>query len=182
MDFLLQLDNILFRLINGLPHNIISDSFFAFFSGLGNFGIVWLIIACVLFIWEELKDKKGLIALVLSILLSIFISDGLIKNIVRRPRPEFNLESTIVVQDKRTSYSFPSGHTTIAFAAAFVLAHEHRKWAIGYYLIAFLIAFSRIYLGKHYPIDVLAGLILGSLIGFFSIKIISHVIPSVNKK
>ena len=171
MDIFLQIDHILFRFINGLPHNFASDAFFSFFSGLGTWGIVWVIITGILFIWEELKDKKGLIALILAILLSIIISDGIVKNIVRRQRPEFSLKNTIVVQDSRNSYSFPSGHATIAFAAAYVLAREHKKWAKGYYVIAFLIAFSRIYLGKHYPFDIVGGTMLGTLIGFFTSRI-----------
>ncbi|MBI4991401.1 phosphatase PAP2 family protein, partial [Candidatus Gottesmanbacteria bacterium] len=98
-----------------------------------------------------------------------------------RPRPEFSIEKTIVVFDRRGTYSFPSGHTALAFAAAYILAKEHKKWSRWYYLLAFLIAFSRIYLGKHYPSDVLFGIIIGISIGYLSL-ILSTKFKALNLK
>lgn len=167
----MQLDSTLFTAINHLPHNLFSDYLFAFFSGIGTWGIVWIVIGIVLFIWEELKDKKGLIALAVACLFIILFVDGGLKNFIKRPRPEFSIEKAIVVFDRRGTYSFPSGHTALAFAAAYILAKEHKKWSRWYYLLAFLIAFSRIYLGKHYPSDVIVGAFFGFLIGIISLKI-----------
>jgi undecaprenyl-diphosphatase len=61
--------------------------------------------------------------------------------------------------------SFPSGHTTIAFAAATVLSYYRPRWAPAFFLLAVAIGFSRIYDGVHYPLDVLGGAILGLLVG-----------------
>ncbi|MCL4339344.1 phosphatase PAP2 family protein [Patescibacteria group bacterium] len=172
MNGLLLLDRDFFILINHLPHNLFLDYFFAFFSGLGTWGLVWVLILSVLVVWEEIEDKKGLWALIFSIVfILIFVESG-IKNIVRRLRPEMTIPSTIVVFDLEHSYSFPSVHSTIAFAAAYIMAKEHKRWAAYYYILAILIAFSRIYLGKHYPSDVLAGAVLGSLIGFFFLNFV----------
>jgi undecaprenyl-diphosphatase len=61
------------------------------------------------------------------------------------------------------SFSFPSGHTATSFAAAYAVARTlGRRWA-WLYAVAALIAFSRLYLGVHYPADVLGGIILGTL-------------------
>jgi undecaprenyl-diphosphatase len=64
------------------------------------------------------------------------------------------------------SYSFPSGHAAASFVAAYLLSKKDKKRAWVYYVVALLISFSRIYLGKHYPSDVLAGALIGTLIGW----------------
>lgn len=177
LDFIFELDKTLFIFINHLPHNSVSDLFFTFLSGIGTWGIIWFIIGTALFIWEEVedKDKKGLTAIIIAVFISLVFVDGGLKNIVRRERPQFSVAETIVVSDNRDSYSFPSGHATLAFAGAYILSCTHKKWRQWYYLIAYLIAFSRIYLGKHYPSDVMIGAILGVLIGYYSIKLVSKI-------
>ncbi len=176
---LLLLDNQLFVFINHLPHNIIFDSVFLFFSGVGTYGLLWIGVMMVLFIWEEVKDKKGFMALILALSGSILISGLILKNIAKRPRPQFVIRETIVIGDSRETYSFPSTHSVIAFAAAYILAKEHKKWAKFYYLLAFLIAFSRIYLGKHYPGDVVMGAMIGVTIGYLSIIVTRKYIPKI---
>jgi undecaprenyl-diphosphatase len=59
------------------------------------------------------------------------------------------------------THSFPSGHATVAFACATVLALAVPRLAVPLYVLAGLIAFSRVYVGVHYPLDVLAGAVLG---------------------
>lgn len=175
MAILIEFDAFLFRLVNNLWHPSFLNHFFSFFSLLGSWGAVWLLIAACLVIWEELEDKRGLWTLILAILLCVVAGDLVIKNLVARPRPEFALAGVTVIGDARRSYSFPSGHTAIAFAAALVLSKEHRRWKYGYYLVAILIAASRVYLGKHYPLDVLGGALLGTGIGYISLYITGNI-------
>jgi len=78
-----------------------------------------------------------------------------LKRIVGRPRPLSETERT----------SFPSGHTALAFTMATVAGHEHPELRAPLYFIAFATAFSRVYLGRHYPSDVIAGAIIGTLAG-----------------
>lgn len=162
-------DNSLFYFINHLPHNLFLDSFFAFLSGVGNWGIIWFVILAILFAIEEVKDKKIIFILLCAGILTLFVADLGLKHMIKRLRPEFVLPATYVVSDHARSFSFPSGHTTIAFAAAYIMAREHRKWAKFYYILAILIAFSRMYLGKHFPSDIIGGIFIGSLIGYFSL-------------
>ena len=168
---LLQLDQSLFLFLNHLPHNFIINSFFALLSGVGKW-IIWLILAALIFIWEEKKDKKIILQLIIAVLLTLLIVDVGLKNLIQRPRPELVLKETIFISDQSQSPSFPSGHATIAFAAAYILSRNHKKWIFGYWLLAILISFSRIYLGKHYPSDVLAGAVIGFLIGMLSQRLI----------
>lgn len=92
---------------------------------------------------------------------SALITYGL-KNAVNRPRPEGETD--------RSNSSFPSGHATGAFALATVFGHEYPKLAIPCYAAATGIALSRIYLGRHYPSDVLAG----AIIGYGSARLVLH--------
>lgn len=172
IQIFLDFDKSLFLAINNLPHNIFLDSFFSFFSIIGYWGIVWLVIGVIVFIWEEVRDKKGLIALIIALTISELLVEILFKNLFGRLRPQYNIIETIVIWDLSKSFSFPSGHATVAFAAAYILAKEHKKWRFFYYLLAMLISFSRVYLGKHYPSDVFAGAVLGMCIGYFSLRII----------
>lgn len=171
LDFFIQLDYQIFSIINGLPHTPFSDLFFSFFSGIGSWGLVWIAIGIVLIVWEELKDKRELFTLFLGVVLSLISVELVLKNLIERPRPEFAVPATVVDLGLSNSFSFPSSHATIAFAAALILSVKHRKLRIFYYFLAFLISFSRIYLGKHFPSDVVAGAFLGILIGFLSLKI-----------
>ncbi len=69
-------------------------------------------------------------------------------------------------------YSFPSGHTMASFAAATVLWHWNRKAGLATYLLAGMIAFSRLYLFVHFPSDVLAGALLGCLVGIAAVRLV----------
>ena len=84
-----------------------------------------------------------------------------LKHIVGRSRP--------LAEDNAEKTSFPSGHTTIAFTMATVAGHEYKKLRIPLYTVAIGTAFSRIYLGRHYPSDVIAGALIGTLAGIHMI-------------
>lgn len=158
---------------NLFPHNLFFDGVFSFFSFIGSTAIIWLLIIFLVVFFEEKahpgiskKDKKFIIIFSLTIFLSFLISEVILKNIFRRPRPistGFN-RFQLVLTNYPKDFSFPSGHTTIAFAAAACLSFfdKKRKWL--YYMLATLIAYSRIYLGVHYFLDVIAGGIIGTII------------------
>lgn len=90
-----------------------------------------------------------------------------IKPLFRRPRPYESYADIKTPDGKMTDdpYSFPSGHSTVAFAGATVLADMHPSFAIPAYGLAALIAYSRMYNGVHYPSDVLTGAALGFGVG-----------------
>ncbi len=103
-----------------------------------------------------------------NLLLAGGITTGL-KYIVNRPRPFVTYPNTITQRDKGVGpYSFPSGHTTFAFAMATNLSLSYKKWYITVpaYAYASLVGYSRMRLGVHYPSDVLCGALIGIGSGF----------------
>jgi undecaprenyl-diphosphatase len=87
-----------------------------------------------------------------------------LKVVIAAPRPFTVLSNVHVLLPNERGYSFPSGHASITFAIATVVYFYHKRLGIFLYLFSLLVALSRIYVGVHYPIDVLAGILLGLVI------------------
>jgi len=169
MEFLGSLDTQTFFFINRLPHTPWSDIFAQALSGFGVSWILWFIIGVLLFVRKEKKDHWFWLPLFVAAVLCFFLSEVLFKNIVMRSRPDF-LTGTIVVGAIPRSYAFPSTHATIAFAFAYLFSRQEVHWAWMYGL-AFFVCVSRVYLGHHFPTDVLGGMLLGTTIGMVTMMI-----------
>ena len=135
------------------------DPFFAALSYAGSFGFVWLGIAFGIsgFSWSRpwLWTRVGA-----AILLAESVS-GALKAWVERDRPPLSNPDPEPLVNLPETYSFPSGHATVSFACATVLALAVPRLRVPLYALAALIAFSRVYVGVHFPLDVLAGAVLG---------------------
>ena len=120
------------------------------------------ILASIVFILGKNKLKIFAVVLIIGLLFSFSIVDD-IKDLVKRPRPPIINYSQYYVTG---SYSFPSGHALTIFLAAAVLgAYYGWKYRLIGYVLACLVSISRVYLGVHYPTDVIAGAIIGTLLG-----------------
>jgi len=146
------------------------DSFALFLSGIGEVGIVWFVIGAYLVFKEESKDHRLFLPLGIAAGFAWSISELILKPLVARLRPSSALDAATVVGGFPLGYSFPSTHATLAFALAVILAYKEPKWKKGLYVLALAISLSRIYLGHHYPIDVIAGWLLGWGIGLVVIR------------
>lgn len=165
MNNLLDLDKQITLLINGvLPHNYFFDIFFSFFSLQGSSIIIWALIIFIITLLEEKHDKKFILYFFISFLTTALLVNVLLKNIFQRPRPLPNIKYEVVNKTCPKDYSFPSGHAATAFASAAVLSHFDKKRRWFYYLVAFLISLSRIYLGCHYLLDVVGGAVFGEIV------------------
>jgi undecaprenyl-diphosphatase len=139
----------------------------AFFKGVSNStGIISVSIPAVLLIAGEIRGDKPLQQKALYIGESIVVSSlatWALKYSIKRPRPAKSYPGEITTAGSGGSPSFPSGHTSQAFATATALYMAWPKWYIG--LPAFgwasTVAYSRMYLGVHYPSDIVAGAIVG---------------------
>lgn len=173
MEFLLILDQQLFLLLNHLPHPDWLNSLMLLFTLAGMAGIIWFALGLVVFWKKAKKDGRFLTTLFLAGGLSWIIAERLLKYLIARPRPSLDIGAIIVAPNlSANSYSLPSGHATISWAMAVILARQEPKAKIWFYLLALLISSSRIYLGRHYPLDVVAGTILGWAIGKFSLLVL----------
>jgi membrane-associated phospholipid phosphatase len=96
-----------------------------------------------------------------------------LKNIINRPRPYTTYPNDIVAYESMKSMSFPSGHTSIAFATATALSLKYPKWYViaPSYAWASYVGYSRMNLGVHYPSDVLAGAVLGAGSAWLTYKV-----------
>jgi membrane-associated phospholipid phosphatase len=118
---------------------------------------------------RDSEKKQRAFELVFSIAISSGVAE-IFKIAVNRERPADKYPGVIFVNGEVHGQSFPSGHTTLAFATATTLALNFRKWyvVVPAYLWAGSVGYSRLYLGKHYPGDVLAGAAFGVGGGYLS--------------
>ena len=173
---LLNQNVILFYLINNGMDNNVFDFIMPLITNFGSF-IAWAVICGLLFIFGGEKGKK----VALLGLAALFISNMavyLLKFIIAEPRPFLTLPHVDLLVPENEVYSFPSGHTASSFAVATVIGLKYKlkfkgkKYSLIYPLIAFagLIGFSRIYIGVHYPLDVIFGAIFGILSAIMILK------------
>lgn len=145
-------------------HNPVTDAVFPVLTALGEAGLIWIAASLVLLCFKKTRMTG---TLVLVTMLMTFVSGELIlKNIICRPRPCAAFPDFPMLIARPDSYSFPSGHSASSFAAAVMLTLRQKKWGWVALVLAALIAFSRVFLFVHYPTDVLAGALLGTLFAF----------------
>ncbi|MGN0479721.1 MAG: phosphatase PAP2 family protein [Hominenteromicrobium sp.] len=145
-------------------HTPAADAVFPVLTALGEAGLIWIILAVTLLFFRKTR-ATGMLVLV-TMLLTFISGELVLKNIVCRPRPCAAFPDIPLLIARPNSYSFPSGHSASSFAAAVMLTLRHRKWGWIALVPAALIAFSRVFLFVHYPTDVLAGALLGTLFAF----------------
>ena len=134
-------------------------------SAIGAGGFVWTVIAAIAFVFPNRRAAAWRV--LLAVWLTWFAVDGVIKPLVGRTRP-FEVMHEIQLLDQRpVTASFPSGHAAIAVAGALAVSRLFPSAWWAFWPLATLIAFSRLYLGVHWPSDVLAGAIIGAALGFF---------------
>lgn len=170
MEQLLKWDIGLFKLIN--QGN--SNAFFDFLMPLITDKYTWIPLYLIILIWFIYKFRKyaflPIIGLALTVGISDYLTSGIIKPQVNRARPcMVESNEAITFMNCRTSPSFPSSHASNHFAIAIFLLYFipcSNKW-LRFTLIlwALAIAYSRVYVGVHYPSDVLGGAAIGVLLG-----------------
>jgi len=168
-----QLDRQLFLFINSLNSPFWDNIMFIISAKL-----TWvpLYLAVIWALW--LKYRRKLLIILLFVIMAVTLSDRLsvaVKNTVKRPRPchEKTLEGIVhIVKGKcGGEYGFVSSHASNAFMVAlFSLLLIRKKWyTVSIIIWALVVGYSRIYLGVHYPGDVVAGSMLGALAGWFTV-------------
>lgn len=149
-------------------------------TSLGNAGMIWIILTAVLLLYKPTR-RLGLLCLV-ALAEEYIVCDLIIKKLVRRARPFDQFKEIVPLVRKPTDYSFPSGHSGSSFAVGFTVWRKgDRRLGIPALLLAFLIAFSRLYVAVHYPSDVFTGILLGILFSFAGEKTVVFLEHRVDK-
>ena len=138
-------------------------------SAVCSHGEIWILLAAVLLAGR--KTRPVGLAMAFALVLDLLCCNVLLKPLVARARP-FHLNPAVaLLVPPPADYSFPSGHTAVSFAAVGALkASGSRLWKPAF-VLAVLIAFSRLYLYVHWPSDVLFGALLGIVLGFLGAKL-----------
>lgn len=159
------------QIILWIQEHVVCDGLNApmlFISKMGNAGWFWILLGILLLLWG-MKNRKlaryGL-ALLLCLGTTALVCNVILKPMVGRIRP-YDLLGFSILVPPLADFSFPSGHTSASFAAATAIYAMNGKWGISAYIFAVLMGLSRLYLGVHFPTDVL----MGAAIGFFMAKL-----------
>ena len=131
------------------------------FSWIMTGGHAWIFVILVDMVRNRRRAMKTTLAVLPALYLATSTVEVPIKKYFRRRRPFISIVRAIVVGRKPGSYSFPSGHSAAAFAGATLLQSCYPHGRRLFFVIALLVAFSRVYLGAHYPGDVFSGSLAG---------------------
>jgi len=157
------MDIYFFKLINGLANaSKFLDSVGIFFADY--FPYILGAILVLLFIWK--KNRLMVISVGISVFLSRIVIAEIIKIVVHRSRPYVVLETAKKLITENTDFkSFPSGHAAIFFAIAMAVWFYNKKLGIWFFVAAIIMGIARIFVGVHWPSDILGGAIVGIFSG-----------------
>lgn len=152
------------------------DKLFPIITAFGNKGWFFIVIAIILVCIPKYRKWGAYIGTSLGV--GFLFGNILIKNIIARTRPYELVDNITLLVDELSDYSFPSGHTLASFEffAAVCMLPVKKIYKVLAGILAFAIAFSRLYLYMHFPSDVLAGMLLGTLFGVMGVRIVDMIV------
>ncbi|RMF92298.1 MAG: phosphatase PAP2 family protein [Candidatus Schekmanbacteria bacterium] len=180
IEYFINLDADILRFINVIIKNSLLDYSMPVITYAGSFYLV--ILGGILCFFMVRRDKIYNISSFIIVMLTARYSYRFLKVFFARQRPMYSYDWVNIIGFPLQSYSFPSGHSTIAFTWAVFMALKYPKGRVYFLSAAFLVALSRVYMGVHYPSDVLAGAILGSFIALFCNYILEKIKESAVKR
>ena len=163
VTFLYEIDRTVFVLINQTLSNRLFDLIMPYITELDYWRIPIFLAWLALIIFGGQKGRITALLVVILLTLSDQLSSAVIKPWVNRLRPCFALDNVRLLIDQSRSPSFPSSHATNNAAMAALFSFRYRRYMPIFISIALLVSYSRIYVGVHYPSDVLGGLVIGVL-------------------
>ena len=156
-------------------HNDVLTAIFKVITALGEGGIIWIILGLLLLIRKETRWIG--ITVLLALIFTLLVGNLTLKPLVARPRPCWrNPEIPLLIANPK-DFSFPSGHAFAAFSAATAIFIANRWAGMVALAGAFVMSCTRMYFYVHYPTDILAGMLLGIVIG-----IVAHILVARIRK
>lgn len=167
LDFLLSLDGNILLFLQEYVRNPVLTPILKVITTLGNGGAIWIALTVLLLIIPKTR-KVGCMA-ALALVGTLLINNMLLKNLVARTRPYEVIEGLTYIVRTPADYSFPSGHAGCSFAVACIMFRRlPGRYGVPALVLAILISLSRLYVGVHYPSDVLFGVISGIAISYMA--------------
>ena len=174
IEQLLSIDTSLFVFLNTRLTHPILDSVMPFITEQEHWYPVLAGLVLAMAIWGGKRGRMAAVAFIIAVVLADQVASALLKPVFGRVRPcnALTAEQCRLLVGRSSAMSFPSAHATNSFAMATVVTWRFPKAAWLCFLIAAAVAYSRVYVGVHYPLDAIAGAVVGALVGKLAIWIV----------
>lgn len=170
-------------ILNWIQQNIRGewlDTIMPVFTQFNDNGEIWIAMAVILFLLK--KHRQAGVSIGAGLLTNLILCNWTLKPLIGRIRPFMVNTAVELLVKAPSSASFPSGHTASSFAVVGVLwAVKHPLWKPAA-VVAALMAFSRLYLYVHWPTDILGGIVVGWLCGWFGAKLVQRGKAALEKR
>jgi len=181
LEYLMQTDLMFFLYINVKLANPVTDFIMPYITS-GQLIVGTYVICLALLLWKGDKKLRWMVLVSIIVLtLCDQSSSTFLKKWICRPRPCHIMTDINLLVNCGAGYSLPSSHATNVFGQAFLFSLHYKNHAGYLFAYAFLVSISRVFVGVHYPGDILGGLIVGGLIGTVTAIIFAKVYNSFNK-
>ena len=172
MDWIQAADEAVLLFIQEYIRVDVLNGFWKAVTFLADKGWFWLGVSFLLLLFKRTRVAGA--ASLVSIAICFCITNLVLKGCVARPRPDAVMDAIVPLIRTPRDYSFPSGHTTVSFAGALVCyGMLPRRYGIPALVLAGVIGFSRLYLGVHFPSDVLGGFLVALAGNWVSVKVLA---------
>ncbi|MFP4589474.1 MAG: phosphatase PAP2 family protein [Candidatus Bipolaricaulota bacterium] len=173
---ILELDEFYLKQISNNPALQRFSRLLILFTYFGD-GYLWGLVGLYLILFGSLTDQR-IVLIGLAIAIVDIAAFRIVKMIVERPRPMFALKRRKLKFRMVDAFAFPSGHATMAFGLSYLIVFFYPNlWApAGAYLASFIIGLSRIFVMEHFPLDVLGGALLGTLLSILLTPLFSGIV------
>ena len=172
MDWIQAADEAVLLFIQEYIRVDVLNGFWKAVTFLADKGWFWLGVSFLLLLFKRTRVAGA--ASLVSIAICFCITNLVLKGCVARPRPDAVMDAIVPLIRTPRDYSFPSGHTTVSFAGALVCYRMlPRRYGIPALVLAGVIGFSRLYLGVHFPSDVLGGFLVALAGSGVSVKVLA---------
>ena len=173
LNYLSSLDDNILLFFQEVIRNPVMTPILKVITTLGNGGAIWIALTILMLVLPKMR-KVGFMTS-LSLIGTLLVNNVFLKNVVNRTRPYEVIEGLTYLVRTPVDSSFPSGHSACSFAVACIMFRRlPGKYGVPALLLAVLISLSRLYVGVHYPSDVLFGVISGIVISYMAEALIAR--------
>ena len=182
MDIFYSIDLAIFYFFNHTISTGFFDKFFSMVTNVNNWYITYIILLGLLFFKGGRVGKISVLGILILITITDQTSHKILKEFFERARPCNALSDILTPLGCTGSYSFPSNHAVNNFAAAAFFTKLFPRYKSVLFITASIVALSRVYLGLHYPSDIIAGAGIGFVFGYFGGLVVLKIDDMINRK